>query len=184
MDRNGGSVRSLRSLTGQWSESQFEDRFLFHFMSFARTRGGAGCGGAFHGAQDQVSGQPPQARQNEMQPAHVRRLFLHPNDFPGVRMAGELGFHFGFRKRIELIEEDDSSCCVATTPALGAQLVTNLPAGEENSDRPRDFRVGDHRQEPGSGKIGKRGNCVGMAKHAFRCEDHQRFHPVAKRLTA
>lgn len=134
-------------------KSQSEQSLLFQFVSLGRTRRGARAGRAFDRPQRQITGKLPDAGQNVKERPHIRRLLLHPDDFPRLSVARQLGAKFSLWKRIKLIEEDDGSFAIATPIAFHAQFVADFPSTNQNPLRTINFPLWNDIEEPIFSKI-------------------------------
>jgi hypothetical protein len=62
---------------------------LFYFVRFGAAAGWAGAGAAFYRHHVAVSGYALQAGQHVEERSHIGWLFLHPDYFAGIAVAGE-----------------------------------------------------------------------------------------------
>ena len=103
-------------------ERQRQQRFLFEFMRLGRTGRGARARRTLHRAHRNVRKISFDAWQNVRERTHVRRFFLHPDDFARVWMAGDFRAQFVFRKRIKLVEKQDRGIRIAAKLALSRAI--------------------------------------------------------------
>ena len=115
--------------------------------------------------------------------AVVLRLLLHPDDLPRLRVARQGGRQRGRRERVELLEAEDGGRGVAAPLALGAQLVEDLPGGDQDPPGPgRHPVVLEHRPElPARQFVDRRGR-RGVSQHALGREHHERLAPLPEGL--
>src|SRR5258707_12048619 len=79
--------------------------------------------------------------------AHVFWFFLDPDDFAGVGMLVDGGGNFRAQQRVQLIQENNRGAGVFATAALGAQLVAELAADDEDALGVLHFTVGNDGKE-------------------------------------
>src|ERR1700732_3334562 len=101
--------------------------------------GGARCRAGAGGTLDRANVEPPglcdtfEPRQNVSYCAHVAGLFLNPDNLARVGMLGDGGGNLRARQRIELVEKENGGIGVLAATALGAQLVANFSAGDQDA---------------------------------------------------
>src|SRR2546423_9118665 len=116
--------------------------------------------------------------------AHIFGLFLDPDDFASVRVLVDGGGNFRARQRIELVEEKNRGAGVFAAAALGAKLVADFTAGDEDALGVLNFSLGNDRKKTRLCEIVDAGGSVGMPQHAFGREDHERLAPRSAYLPA
>src|SRR3974377_1607246 len=107
------------------AERQGDQRLLLEFVSLGRTRGRGGIGGALDAAKLGTN-DATDARHHERQRTHVGRLFLHPDEFRGLRVAIERRAQILLGKGIHLFQHHDGRAFHLELAALHAQFVANL----------------------------------------------------------
>ncbi len=88
---------------------------------------------------------PLQARQQERQRAHVRRLFLHPHKFARVRVAVHLRGQFRFWKWIQLLQKNNRRRSVLAPLPLRDQFVPDFPGAQQHALRRPVAAIRNHR---------------------------------------
>jgi hypothetical protein len=173
-------VRARSRVRGD-GESKREKRFLLELVGFCRAGRGTGAGRTLHGAHTKILGlgDALKTRQNIEESAHVRGLFLDPDNFTRIPMRINRGGDFILGERIELIQEEDRGGRVFAAAAFGAELVTDLAAGDEDTLGVSDLAVWNECKKARTFEVFDWGRGVGMAQHAFRRENDQRFAPKA-----
>src|SRR2546423_1361574 len=116
--------------------------------------------------------------------AHIFGLFLDPDDFAGVGVLFDGGGDFRAWQRIELVEEKNRGAGVFAAAALGAKLVADFTAGDEDALGIMNFSLGNDRKKTRLREIIDAGGSVGMPQHAFGREDHERLAPRSAYLPA
>src|SRR6476661_6666401 len=101
-------------------------------MCGVRSSGRARRRRALYRTEWRSAGQTLQLRRQEVERAHVGRLFLHPEEFARVCMLRECCFQFSFRQRKKLLQEDDGGFAVAAALAFTAQFMADLAAAHDN----------------------------------------------------
>src|ERR1700731_3487184 len=101
--------------------------------------GGARCRAGAGGTLDRANVEPPglgdafKPWQNVSYCAHVAGLFLNPDNLARVGMLGDSSGNLRARQRIELVEKENGGMGVLTATALGAQLVADFSAGDQDA---------------------------------------------------
>src|SRR5258708_35723012 len=114
--------------------------------------GGACCRAGAGGTLDRGNAEPPclcetfEPRQNMPHRAHVAGLFLYPDNLSRVGMLRDGGGNFRARQRVELVEKENGGVGVLAAAALGAQLVADFSAGDQDATGGLHFAVGDQGQ--------------------------------------
>src|ERR1700686_3647469 len=167
-------------------EGQAYEGFLFKFVGFGGAGGGAGAGRALDGAKFQTFAlhQLADARHYEEMRAHIFRFFLNPDDFAGVGMLVDGGGEFRAQQRVELVEENNRGGGVIAATALGAQLVAELAADDQDALGVLHFAIGNDGKKARLREVLDAGGSVGMAQHAFGSEDDERLAPGTADLAA
>src|SRR5580692_1212694 len=97
-------------------------------------------------------------------------------------MPFQLLGQFGLRKRIHLLEKDDSRGRVFSFLALLAQLVADFSGAKEYPLGVAYLRVGQNVQKVWMREVFDGRRSIGMTQHALGRENNQRFAPVPQRL--
>src|SRR5262249_18121943 len=123
-----------------------------------------------------------QPRHNIKEWSHVSRLFLHPNDFPGVWMSVNRRTDFRLRHWIKLVEEKDRGTCVLAAAPFGAEFMTDFAACDQYALGVCDFSVLHNLLKVRLRELVNRRTGVRVTQHAPGCEHHQRLAPRPPRL--
>src|SRR6266478_2575691 len=116
--------------------------------------------------------------------AHVFWFFLDPDDFAGVGMLVDGGGNFRAQQRVQLIQENNRGAGVFATAALGAQLVAEFAADDEDALGVLHFAVGNDGKEAWLRELIEARGSIWVAQHAFGSEDDERLAPRAANLPA
>src|SRR6266436_7954759 len=116
--------------------------------------------------------------------AHVFWFFLDPDDFAGVGMLVDGGGNFRAQQRVKLIQENNPGAGVFAPASLGAKLVAELAADDEDALGVLHFAVGNDGKKARLRELINARGSVGMAQHAFRGENDEWFAPRATDLAA
>src|SRR5215469_7602925 len=172
-------VKSAASRARGCGKCQRNQSLLLKFVGFRRSGRGTGAGGTLYRTDPYIARLRDtfESRQDVEQSAHVRWLFLHPDDFAGIGVRSNRGGDFVLRQRIELVEEEDGSIGVLALAAFGAKFVGHLSAGNQDAVRVGHLGIGNQRQEAWPLKVLELRSGVGMAQHAFRGKYDQRLAP-------
>src|SRR5580765_473837 len=79
---------------------------------------------------------------NEEVRAHILWLFLDPHDFARIRVLVNGRGNFRTQQWVELIEKDNRGAGIFATAALGAQLVSELAADDQDALGVLHFAIG------------------------------------------
>ena len=85
-----------------------------------------------------------QLRRQEIQRAHIGRLFLHPQKFARVCVLREGRFQFSFRQREKLFQKNDGRLCIVAALALTPQFMADFSAANNDPLGVGNFRILDH----------------------------------------
>src|ERR1700676_4698668 len=114
-------------------------------MRFRRACCGAGTGRPLDGSHLQALAlhQLANARHNKEVRAHILRLFLNPDDLARVGMFVNRGGDLRTRRGITLVEKYNRGGGVFATTAVGAELVAEFAADDEDALSVLYFAVGN-----------------------------------------
>ena len=185
-------------MLGVVAQGEVDEGLFFEGVGFGGAGGWAGCGGALYAYQGagfsrRAGGHAAHQWEDVGECAHVGRLFLDPDNFGGRGVLVEGGLEFGFRPRVELLEEDDADgrglfFCEAALRSLDAEVVADLAGADEQAAGMDDVVVGEDVLEVRMRRIGAEvrdgRHGIGVAEHGLGGEDDEGLAPLAQGLAA
>src|SRR5216684_3383156 len=154
-------------------------------MGFCGAGRGAGAGRTLNRAHLQAFAlhELPYSGHNKKMRTHIFWLFLDPDDFPCVGMLVDGRGNFRTQQWVELIEKDNRGAGIFATAALGAQLVSEFAADDQDALGVLHLAIGHDRKKARLGEVVDAGRCIGMTEHTLRSEDDEWLAPWTADLT-